>query len=83
MQWDRRHRMRYAAGFERYGDSGVWDFPDGGTVRHHDLDYFRQLFSNYEELAMDDFPVLTMNGNPARAFRYVGRARELPIPGSD
>ena len=74
LQWDRRHRIRYAEGFERYGDYGVWDFPDGGTVRHHDLAYFRRLVAVFDEVAMEEFPVQTMNGNPARAFRYLGRA---------
>lgn len=75
LQWDVRHRLRYEAGLAKYGEYGVWDFPDGGTVRHHGLAYFRELVAALEELAMEEFPVTTMNGNPARAFRYVGRKR--------
>ena len=76
LQWARRYQTRYADGLKRYGEYGVFDLPNGGTVRHHALDYFLNMMSGFELLLLEPHPVTTMNGNRAQAFRYVGRAKE-------
>lgn len=72
-QWSARYLARYDAGLQRYGQYGVFDLADGGTVRHHNLDYFMRLMSGFRCLELETHEVETMNGNRAQAFRYLGR----------
>ncbi|MEM6353247.1 MAG: class I SAM-dependent methyltransferase [Cyanobacteria bacterium P01_D01_bin.14] len=74
LQWAKRYQTRYAEGLKRYGEYGVFDLPNGGTVRHHQLAYFLDLMSGFEMLLLEPHAVTTMNGNSAQAFRYVGRS---------
>lgn len=76
LQWSRRYLARYADGLNRYGQYGVFDLLEGGTVRHHQLEYFLDVVSEFESLALEPHEVITMNGNCAQAFRYVGQVRE-------
>lgn len=73
LQWSRRYLARYQEGSDRYGQYGVFDLPDGGTVRHHDLHRFLQLMSGLTCLELETHEVQTMNGNTAQGFRYLGR----------
>ena len=73
LQWSSAYLDRYAKGLRRYGQYGVFDLADGGTVRHHDLGYFSQLVAEFTCLEMETYEVVTMNGNQARAVRYVGQ----------
>jgi len=73
LQWAGRYQARYAEGLKRYGEYGVFDLPNGGTVRHHALDYFLDIMSDFERVLLEPYGVTTMNGNSAQAFRYVGR----------
>lgn len=73
LQWSSRYTERYKLGYEKYQDYGVFDLPDGNTVRHHSLPYFLDLVSDFELILLQPHQVVTMNGNPAEAFRYVGQ----------
>lgn len=62
----------FAGRLERYGD---FRLPDGGVFRHHDPAWIDSLTAGFDPVERSDLDVVTMNGNPARAFRYIGRRR--------
>lgn len=70
---DQRNHERYqrfAEGYQRYG---VFDLPEGVTVRHHQKEWIEELTRNFERLEYKPFQVTTMNGNESAAFQYLGR----------
>lgn len=72
LQHDERNRSRYARDEAKYGTYGVFDLPEGVTVRHHDPEWIQTLTSDFETVALDHIDVITMNGNPANAFQWFG-----------
>jgi SAM-dependent methyltransferase len=72
LQPDKRNLARYARDEAKYGIYGVFDLPEGVTVRHHDARWIETLTRDFEMAAVDDIEVLTMNGNPAKAFQWFG-----------
>ena len=72
LQSDERNLTRYALDEAKYGKYGVFDLPEGVTVRHHDQEWISRLTSDFEQVALDDIEVLTMNRNPAKAFQWFG-----------
>jgi SAM-dependent methyltransferase len=72
LQADERNKMRYAHDEPKYGIYGVFDLPEGVTVRHHDPNWIEILTTDFDRVALDDIDVLTMNGNPAKAFQWFG-----------
>jgi SAM-dependent methyltransferase len=73
LQTSRRDLERYALGEEKYGTYGIFDLPEGVTVRHHTPDWIEELTQEYRLLALDEIQVQTMNGHAARAFQWFGR----------
>jgi len=47
--------------------------PGGIVFRHLSLAWVTELFSRFEQLDRRDVPVVTMNGNPANGFQFIGR----------
>ena len=47
LQTDRRNIARYEAGRQRHGVYGVFDLPEGVTVRHHDRRWIEELTGGY------------------------------------
>jgi ubiquinone/menaquinone biosynthesis C-methylase UbiE len=72
LQSDERNLTRYARDESKYGKYGVFDLPEGVTVRHHDSKWIETLTSKFYNVALDDVDVTTMNGNPAKAFQWFG-----------
>jgi SAM-dependent methyltransferase len=72
LQEDERNLTRYARDEQKYGVYGVFDLPEGVTVRHHDPAWIETLTSDFEMVALDHLDVVTMNGNPAKAFQWFG-----------
>jgi len=72
LQSDERNLARYARDEAKYGMYGVFDLPEGVTVRHHDPKWIETLTKDFTTVAVDDVEVLTMNGNPAKAFQWFG-----------
>jgi SAM-dependent methyltransferase len=72
LQSDERNLTRYARDEPKYGMYGVFDLPEGVTVRHHDPKWIETLTRDFEMVALDDLEVQTMNGNPAKAFQWFG-----------
>lgn len=76
LQPDERNLVRYARDEKKYGTYGVFDLPEGVTVRHHDPKWIDTLTSEFEMVALDRIEVLTMNGNPANAFQWFGLSQK-------
>jgi SAM-dependent methyltransferase len=72
LQTDERNRARYERDEQKYGIYGVFDLPEGVTVRHHDPKWIETLTEDFTMVALDEIEVVTMNGNPARAFQWFG-----------
>jgi SAM-dependent methyltransferase len=72
LQDDERNRERYAQAELKYGIYGVFDLPEGVTVRHHDPRWIEELTRDFSRVGLDSVDVLTMNGNVAKAFQWFG-----------
>lgn len=72
LQTDERNRERYARDQPKYGTYGVFNLPEGVTVRHHDPGWIETLTGDFETLALDQTDIHTMNGNPAKGFQWFG-----------
>lgn len=70
---DARNRERYERFAERYQCYGVFDLPEGVTVRHHQEQWIEELVGRFQRLEYERFSVATMNGNESAAFQYFGR----------
>ena len=79
LQTDHRNIARYEAGRQRYGTYGVFELPEGVTVRHHDRRWIEGLTGGYQRVALDELPVPTMNGNTADGFQWFGRKRKTAV----
>jgi len=77
LQRDERNLARYARDERKYGIYGVFELPEGVTVRHHDPKWIEILTSDFDLLALDHIEVVTMNGNPANAFQWFGSKKDL------
>lgn len=73
LQTDARNVQRYVCHHSKYGRYGVFDLPEGVTVRHHDRRWVKVLTADYQTVALDEIMVQTMNGHPARGFQWFGR----------
>jgi SAM-dependent methyltransferase len=72
LQSDERNLTRYARDQAKYDKYGVFDLPEGVTVRHHDPAWIATLTTDFEQVALDEIEVVTMNHNPAQAFQWFG-----------
>jgi SAM-dependent methyltransferase len=75
LQDDERNRERYLRDEPKYGTYGVFDLPEGVTVRHHDPVWIETLTRDFDTLALDHIDIQTMNGHPAKGFQWFGLKR--------
>lgn len=75
LQTDERNRERYVRDEPKYGTYGVFDLPEGVTVRHHDPSWIATLTRDFDALALDHINIQTMNGHPAKCFQWFGLKR--------
>ena len=75
LQTDERNRERYVRGEQKYGTYGIFDLPEGVTVRHHDPRWIEELTRDFDAVALDHINVQTMNGHPAKGFQWFGLKR--------
>lgn len=76
LQDDERNCERYARDEPKYGVYGVFDLPEGVTVRHHDPRWIEELTQDFTSVGLDPVDVVTMNGNSAKAFQWFGLKRD-------
>ena len=72
LQTDERNIARYVRDEPKYGTYGVFDLPEGVTVRHHDPRWIETLTRDFDTLALDHIDVVTMNGHSAKVFQWFG-----------
>jgi SAM-dependent methyltransferase len=72
LQTDARNQARYELGAEKHGTYGVFDLPEGVTLRHHDPAWIEHLTRPFTTVTLDNVDVTTMNGHHARGFRWLG-----------
>lgn len=65
---DDRNKKRYNAYVEKYGVYGVFDLPEGATLRHHDENYVRQLMNKFSIVHFEKTQNRTMNGHISNGF---------------
>ncbi|HEX5475895.1 MAG TPA: class I SAM-dependent methyltransferase [Vicinamibacterales bacterium] len=75
LQRDARNIDRYVRDESKYGRYGVFDLPEGVTVRHHDRRWIPVLTEGYEPVAVDEIEIRTMNGHLADGFQWFGLKR--------
>ncbi len=75
LQTDERNAARYDEGEKRFGERGVFELPEGVVVCHLDEARMGELRAGFDEVSFVEREVLTMNGNAARAFQFLGRKR--------
>lgn len=73
LQTDERNVKRYERDATKYEIYGVFDLPEGVTVRHHDRLWLESLLTGYELIAADQVSARTMNGNDVSIFQWFGR----------
>lgn len=74
LQDDERNQERYQHNQKEFGTYGVFRLPEGTIVRHLSTEWIEHLTSHFDMLDMKYIEVVTMNGNKAKAFQYLGRA---------
>jgi SAM-dependent methyltransferase len=72
LQTDPRNIERYVRDEPKYGTYGVFDLPEGVTVRHHDPVWIERLTRGFDPVALDNINIQTMNGNSAKGFQWFG-----------
>ncbi len=73
---DPASQTRYQTFLEKYQNYGVFELPEGAVLRHHTPEYLKRLTSHFTTLALHPIEVMTMNGNAAEAFQWVGRCNK-------
>ena len=72
IQTDTRNVERYDRDLSKYGTYGIFDLPEGVTLRHNDRHWIETLTTDYDVLALDEIVVQTMNGHSASGFQWFG-----------
>ena len=76
VQSDDRNRDRYDD-FQRQSCAsyGVFELEPGVVFRHLPRERVTALFARFEPIDLIELPIVTMNGNAAMGFQYLGRRR--------
>ncbi|UQZ90910.1 SAM-dependent methyltransferase [Deltaproteobacteria bacterium Smac51] len=69
---DERNLQRYDQFKDLYG-YGVFELPEGGTCRHHEIKWMEELLSDFTRLKLETVTFTTMNGHQSNGFFYFGR----------
>lgn len=72
LQNDKRNLDRYKKFSSKYGIFGIFDLPDRGVMRHHEMTWIEALFKQFQKLSLKEIDITTMNGNKAKGFQYIG-----------
>ena len=72
LQVDERNKIRYERDRGVFGDYGTFKTADGAVVRHHTAEWIASLLSGFRKHAHFYLDLMTMNGNEARGFQYLG-----------
>ncbi len=70
---DNRNLERYKTYQEKYDIYGIFELPEGLTLRHHSLEWVKESLSMFKQLAFQITSFPTMNGNSSNAYYFVGK----------
>ncbi|MHB9937814.1 SAM-dependent methyltransferase [Clostridium sporogenes] len=73
---DERNLKRYNIFKDKYKKYGVFELPQGAIVRHHDINWIKQITSSFKNILLEEVTYKTMNGNKSNGFYYLGRKKE-------
>ncbi len=71
LQKDQRNIDRYIRYQDEYKNYGVFKLPDNGVVRHHNIDWIKELISNFNLINEKLINTVTMNGNKTEIFQIL------------
>ena len=72
---DARNLKRYQRYEDKYKIYGVFELPEGLTLRHHTIKHVAKLTDEFEELLFEKTVFKTMNGNISNGFYYIGNKK--------
>jgi len=75
LQTDARNVTRYGASAAEFARYGTFRLVDGGVVRHHAREWFRELLVDFSIDDEIDVQATTMNGNPTQIVQIWVRRR--------
>lgn len=61
LQRDERNLKRYSEFADKYGVYGIFELPEGVTLRHHDMNWIISLISRFEQIFLEYFEVETIS----------------------
>lgn len=70
---DERNVKRYNVYKDKFHKYGVFELPEGAIMRHHSIEWIKELTGCFEEVGFEEMSYTTMNGNTSRGFYYLGR----------
>lgn len=70
---DERNLKRYRKFKDKYDKYGVFELPEGAIVRHHSIDWIKQLCASFNKIILKQVIYTTMNGNKSNGFYFLGR----------
>lgn len=69
---DERNVTRYKKYETQYENYGVFELPEGATLRHHSEAYIKELTASFTTKHFEHLTFRTMNGNSSNGFYYIG-----------
>lgn len=72
---DARNLKRYQRYEDKYKIYGVFELPEGLTLRHHTIKHVSKLTEEFDELLFEKTVFKTMNGNISNGFYYIGNKK--------
>ena len=75
INYDDRNVLRYERDQDKYQNYGVFESNDGVVLRHHAIDWIKNLTASLERVVFETVTFPTMNGNQSNGFYFIGRKR--------
>lgn len=70
---DERNLNRYEIYLKKYNTYGVFELPEGAILRHHNLNYIKDLVSEFKKIEFNKVIYATMNGHKSNGFSFLGQ----------
>jgi len=70
---DERNIKRYNEYEQKYKNYGIFELPQGATLRHHNKVWVKNTLKIFKELEFKETQYLTMNGNKSNGYYYFGK----------
>jgi len=70
---DERNVKRYNVFHNKFNKYGVFELPEGAIMRHHTVEWIKELLSCFDKIEFEEMSYTTMNGNTSKGFYYLGR----------